>query len=170
MKMKLENPMHVVVVWFQVTLQPNVTIKNYHQTFCKINASNTTNNHLIKTAKLNQKSYQFHNWLGFLSASDSSRYPMGKSCHLCGKQFRDVWFLKQHLRIHTGAKPFACLICGHRANRKSNMTQHIRTVHRDVPEAETVSFLYEATDMPEPPGHPQWYDRALYYHWECHRD
>ena len=124
--------------------------------------SNITNEHLIKT-KLQTFDYQFHNWLGFLSASDSSRYPMGKSCHLCGKQFRDVWFLKQHLRIHTGAKPFACLICGHRANRKSNMTQHIRTVHRDVPEAETVSFLYEATDMPDPTGHPQWYNRAIYY-------
>ena len=87
----------------------------------------------------------------FLSSSDDppppsdQRYPPGKSksCHLCDKQFRDVWFLKQHMRIHTGSKPFLCLICGRRSNRKSNLTQHIRTVHKNAKEEESMAVLRE---------------------------
>ena len=34
------------------------------------------------------------------------------TCMFCPKQFKSVWKLNSHIRVHTGTRPFRCHICG----------------------------------------------------------
>ncbi|KAI8808363.1 hypothetical protein BJ742DRAFT_664396, partial [Cladochytrium replicatum] len=53
------------------------------------------------------------------------------TCNLeeCGKSFTTSGHLARHARIHTGQKPFQCLVdgCTSRFSRQDNMMQHYRS-------------------------------------------
>lgn len=51
------------------------------------------------------------------------------SCCICGKSFPFQSSLSQHMRKHTGQKPYQCPYCGHRASQKGSLKVHIRS-HR----------------------------------------
>ncbi|XP_045103682.1 longitudinals lacking protein, isoforms H/M/V-like isoform X8 [Portunus trituberculatus] len=52
------------------------------------------------------------------------------ACPTCGKTFGTSKDCRRHAVIHTGAKPFKCPYCPHRANVKYNLTKHVLVKHK----------------------------------------
>uniref|UniRef100_A0A0B7ASR0 C2H2-type domain-containing protein n=1 Tax=Arion vulgaris TaxID=1028688 RepID=A0A0B7ASR0_9EUPU len=48
-------------------------------------------------------------------------------CEYCNKEFTKNFDLQQHVRAHTGEKPFQCIVCGRAFAQKSNVKKHMAT-------------------------------------------
>lgn len=55
-------------------------------------------------------------------------------CLECGKQFKKLSKLQEHLLIHTGEKPFACSCCSKTFRRKFHLSRHEKIIHSEVKE------------------------------------
>lgn len=55
----------------------------------------------------------------------------GIPCIYCNKIQRSKAVLESHMRMHTGEKPFTCLVCFKPFSLKSNWKRHMLVVHPD---------------------------------------
>ncbi|XP_075243362.1 uncharacterized protein LOC142337743 isoform X3 [Convolutriloba macropyga] len=83
------------------------------------------------------------NPLGNLSSGISTGTKQGKSmgaspssgnkeliaCGVCGKRFKTYAYIKDHMRLHTGEKPFQCTYCPASFPNKSHLNYHIKSKH-----------------------------------------
>jgi len=56
-------------------------------------------------------------------------------CSMCYKVFSGRnrrQHLDQHVRTHTGEKPFMCPFCPKRTSRRDHLKLHIRNVHKEL--------------------------------------
>lgn len=53
------------------------------------------------------------------------------NCHICGKSFKLKGHMTEHLRTHTGERPFKCHVCGKSFNRGSTMRKHVLAKHNE---------------------------------------
>ena len=48
-------------------------------------------------------------------------------CAFCPKEFKTVFLLRRHERVHTGQRPFKCDVCEKSFRRKYNLSNHKHT-------------------------------------------
>ena len=52
---------------------------------------------------------------------------IGRHCKICNKEFQNSNYLKVHMRVHSGEKPYKCDICNKRFTQASAMYRHKRS-------------------------------------------
>ncbi|MED6279601.1 hypothetical protein CHARACLAT_002387 [Characodon lateralis] len=58
---------------------------------------------------------------------EDDKIPEAYNCNICGRSFPFLSSFSQHMRRHTGARPYKCPYCDHRASQKGNLKVHIRS-------------------------------------------
>uniref|UniRef100_A0A3P9A5J7 C2H2-type domain-containing protein n=1 Tax=Esox lucius TaxID=8010 RepID=A0A3P9A5J7_ESOLU len=64
---------------------------------------------------------------GVRSDTEEEAETAGHACALCGRSFPLLSSLSQHMRRHTGEKPYKCPYCDHRVAQKGSLKAHIRS-------------------------------------------
>jgi hypothetical protein len=91
------------------------------------------------------------------SSCQKSRAPRQKNgvippCSYCGKIFKKNSHLQEHLRMHTGERPYECDVCGSTFGWKISYTQHMKTHAKKRKHARIVATitLPPAQEQPVP--------------------
>ena len=55
--------------------------------------------------------------------------PAEYACPFCTTIMNMKSHMEDHIRIHTGEKPFPCPLCDYAGTKKSNLKRHMLTLH-----------------------------------------
>eukprot|EP00096_Caligus_rogercresseyi_P008857 TRINITY_DN2878_c0_g1_i1.p1 TRINITY_DN2878_c0_g1~~TRINITY_DN2878_c0_g1_i1.p1 ORF type:complete len:253 (-),score=68.52 TRINITY_DN2878_c0_g1_i1:268-1026(-) len=90
-----------------------------------------------------------------------------KKCHICGKGFYKLVYLKRHIISHSNSKPIRCEVCGWGFFQRENLEKHMETHHNRSGEGENKA------SPPPPRGIEEGGDKPLLQppkgskKWEC---
>ncbi|XP_059047567.1 myoneurin-like [Achroia grisella] len=62
---------------------------------------------------------------------DKITKPKNKICYLCGRGFNTNRILNNHIRTHTGERPFLCTQCPAAFGQKTALVAHTRAIHKE---------------------------------------
>ena len=96
-----------------------------------------------------------HLWLHGVSVNRSH------NCSVCRKYFASPYLLRDHMRSHSGEKPFMCFRCGRRFAHKSSLLSHQKCSHSA--EKSTCAECGKSIRAPRMPEHMRTVHRDVRY-------
>lgn len=88
---------------------------------CKI-----VNGSLFISKNINGFEWNFELYFEKNSTTCRNRRMLRCKHYNCNKVFKKAWNLFDHMRIHTGEKPYQCKQCGRRFAQNGNLTKHLK--------------------------------------------
>lgn len=67
-------------------------------------------------------------------------------CPICGKPFATKHNLNQHIRVHSGERPFICPVCGKGFKQKAHMQKHL-SAHKNKDRLNITEVLWMGNRM-----------------------
>uniref|UniRef100_A0A8C4QIW6 C2H2-type domain-containing protein n=1 Tax=Eptatretus burgeri TaxID=7764 RepID=A0A8C4QIW6_EPTBU len=90
--------------------------------------NSSSDDHIPNSKSLQKCEKQFSHDVNF--KTQQAHHSQGQEtvhvCHYCQKEFQHLGHYKEHLRKHTGEKPFKCPICHENYGRKSSLKVHLQ--------------------------------------------
>ncbi|XP_023727216.1 zinc finger and BTB domain-containing protein 18 isoform X2 [Cryptotermes secundus] len=98
-------------------LVPNECIRFEHLEFDKNGTIHNAENESQKTEKL-----EFQDAIKYTAVNVDTRF----ACIRCNKTFAQKSYIKEHMKIHTGEKPYSCKVCGRSFRNNYMLKVHMR--------------------------------------------